>query len=98
MSDLLRRADALVDGMTDGELARSVRRGDIVRLHRGTCPQDAAALAGTARHAAVVTATVAGPRIPGAVSHVSAAVLHGLPIWGVPLGRVHVTRRPPTNG
>jgi hypothetical protein len=27
------------------------------------------------------------------VSHVSAAVLHGLRIWGVPLGRVHVTRR-----
>jgi hypothetical protein len=31
------------------------------------------------------------------VSHQSAAVLHGLPLWGVPLGRVHVTRRPPAS-
>jgi hypothetical protein len=28
------------------------------------------------------------------VSHQSAAVLHGLPLWGVPLDRVHITRRP----
>jgi predicted transcriptional regulator of viral defense system len=26
------------------------------------------------------------------VSHVSAAVLHGLPLWAVPLDRVHVTK------
>jgi hypothetical protein len=31
------------------------------------------------------------------VSHQSAAVLHGLPIWGVRLDRVHVTRRPPAS-
>jgi hypothetical protein len=29
------------------------------------------------------------------VSHQSAAVLHGLPLWDAPLDRVHVTRRPP---
>jgi hypothetical protein len=35
----------------------------------------------------------------GAVcSHVSAAVLHGLPVWQVPLGRVHVTRAPNGSG
>jgi hypothetical protein len=31
------------------------------------------------------------------VSHQSAAVLHGLPLWGVRLDRVHVTRRPPAS-
>ena len=35
----------------------------------------------------------------GAVcSHVTAAVLHGLPVWQVPLGRVHVTRAPNGSG
>jgi hypothetical protein len=32
------------------------------------------------------------------VSHISAAVLHGLRIWGVRLDRVHVTRRRRTGG
>jgi hypothetical protein len=96
--DLLRRAEALADGMSDDELARLIRRGELVRLQRGTYLQDAAPLTGRARHAAIVRATVAGLRLPGVISHVSAAVLHGLPIWNVPLGRVHVTRRPPANG
>ena len=37
---------------------------------------------------------IAGLRRPAVVSHQSAAVLHGLPLWDVPLDRVHVTRRP----
>ena len=43
-------------------------------------------------------ATVAGLRLPGIVSHLSAAVVHGLPLWNVRLGRVHLTRRPPASG
>jgi hypothetical protein len=31
---------------------------------------------------------------PAVVSHQSAAVLWGIPLWGPPLDRVHVTRRP----
>jgi predicted transcriptional regulator of viral defense system len=96
--NLLRRSDALADGMTDDELARLIRRGEVTRLQRGTYLRDTETLTGTARHAAIVRATVAGLKLPGVVSHVSAAVLHGLPIWAVPLGRVHVTRRPPANG
>jgi hypothetical protein len=40
------------------------------------------------------------PRIAGdpVVSHVSAAVLHGLPLWRVHLGQAHVTRSPPAKG
>jgi hypothetical protein len=97
MTDLIRRADALADGMSDGELARMVRRGELSRLQRGTYLPDAP-IAGAARHAAIVQATVADLRIPGVVSHVSAAVVHGLPLWEVPLGRVHLIRRPPANG
>jgi hypothetical protein len=95
---LLHRAHAIAEGMTDGELARLVRRGELTRLQRGAYRRDSDVLTDTARHAAVVAATVAGLRVPGIVSHVSAAVLHGLPLWNVPLGRVHLTRRPPTGG
>lgn len=98
MTGLLRRSEALAAGMTDGELARSVRRGELTRLRRGTYVQDASALSGAAEHAAVVAAAVADLRVPAVVSHLSAAVLHGLPMWNVRLVRVHLLRNPPANG
>jgi hypothetical protein len=94
---LLRRADAVAEGLTDGELARMVRKGDLVRLQRGAYLREELSEA-TAKHRAVVVATTAGLRVPGVVSHGSAAVLHGLPLWKVALDHVHVTRRPPANG
>jgi hypothetical protein len=44
------------------------------------------------RHRLLVEATVATASPEAVVSHVSAAVLHGLPLWRTPLGQVHVTR------
>jgi hypothetical protein len=90
---LLRR-DAVLAGWSDDELGRLVRAGELSRLRRGAyvgavLPADAAEV-----HRLLVRATVAGLRRPGIVSHQSAAVLHGLPLWDVPLDRVHVTRRP----
>ena len=32
------------------------------------------------------------------VSHISAALLHGLPVWGVPLDLVHATRDRSSSG
>jgi hypothetical protein len=97
---LLRRADALAGGFDDAELARMVRRGELRRLQRGTYAHPPAELPtdAVARHRLAVLATVPGLRSPAVVSHLSAAVLHGLPLWGVPLDRVHVTRRPPATG
>jgi hypothetical protein len=88
------RRDAVRDGWSDDELGRLVRAGQLGRVRRGAyvagpIPRDI-----TVRHRLLVRATVAGLRRPAAVSHQSAAVLHGLPLWGVPLARVHVTRRP----
>lgn len=97
---LLRRADALTGGFDDAELARMVRRGELRRLQRGAYAHSPAELPtdAAARHRLAVLATMPGLRSPAVVSHLSAAVLHGLPVWGVPLARVHVTRRPPTSG
>jgi hypothetical protein len=93
-SELLLRRDALATGRSDDELGRLVRAGQLSRLRRGAyvdqvLPPDAEAV-----HRLLVRATVAGLRRAAVVSHQSAAVLHGLPLWDVPLDRVHVTRRP----
>ena len=82
-------------GWSDDELGRLVRAGELGRLRRGAyvnglLPDDSASV-----HRLLVRATVSGLRRPGVVSHQSAAVLHGLPLWDVALDRVHVTRRPP---
>jgi hypothetical protein len=88
------RRTAIDAGWSDDELGRLVRQGDLERLRRGayvagTLPADVAAV-----HRLLVRATLAGLRRPAVVSHQSAAVLHGLPLWDAPLDRVHVTRRP----
>jgi hypothetical protein len=89
------RRDAVRSGWSDDELGRLVRAGDLERLRRGAyvngvLPDDVAGV-----HRLLVRATLAGLRQPAVVSHQSAAVLHGLPLWDVALDRVHVTRRPP---
>jgi hypothetical protein len=88
------RRDAVREGWSDDELSRLVRTGELGRLRRGayvhgTLPVDAAA-----RHHLLIRVTLAGLHRPAVVSHQSAAVLLGLPLWDVPLDRVHVTRRP----
>jgi hypothetical protein len=88
------RRDAVRDGWSDDELNRLVRSGELGRLRRGayvngTLPMDAATT-----HRLLIRATMSGLRRPAIVSHQSAAVLLGLPLWDVPLDRVHVTRRP----
>jgi hypothetical protein len=85
----------VLSGWSDDELGRLVRAGDLQRLRRGAyvngvLPADVAGV-----HRLLVRATLGGLRRPAVVSHQSAAVLHGLPLWDVALDRVHVTRRPP---
>jgi hypothetical protein len=88
------RRDAVRTGWTDDELARLVRAGELSRLRRGAYVAGALRTGGTAAHRLLVHATLAGLRRPAVVSHQSAAVLHGLQLWDVPLDRVHVTRPP----
>lgn len=92
---LILRRTALAAGFSDDELAALVRRKDWARLRRGayldgSVPDDVGQ-----RHRLLVHATLPALRRPAVVSHQSAAILHGLPLWGVRLDRVHITRRPP---
>jgi len=98
-SQLILRSAALTTGATDDELARLRRRGALQSLQRGAyVPINVlAALDHCARHRLEIQATMSGLRRAAVVSHTSAAVLHGIPLWGMSLGPVHVTRSPPAS-
>jgi very-short-patch-repair endonuclease len=89
------RREALDEGWSDGELDRLVRAGELARLRRGAYVNSTLPLAAADRHRLLIRATLAGLRRNAVVSHQSAAVLHGLPLWDVALDRVHITRSPP---
>jgi hypothetical protein len=91
-AELVLRRDAVQNGWSDEELARLARAGQWNRLRRGAYLDGQLPGTAVARHALLVAATLAGLRRSAVVSHQSAAVLLGLPMWGAQLGRVHITR------
>jgi hypothetical protein len=93
------RADAVDCGYSDSELRRRLRCGQWSRLSRdvyvepGASPADEASWDRAKRLHLLKTRAVVNRLGPGAVvSHQSAAVLHGLPTWGLDLSQVHVTK------
>jgi hypothetical protein len=92
------RADALAAGYSDSELRRRVRNGQWLRLSRNSYtehrdgPSDEPPWERAVRlH--LLKLRMANERLGDVVvSHQSAAVLHGLPTWGLDLARVHITR------
>ncbi|HVH20820.1 MAG TPA: hypothetical protein VNA11_00030 [Pseudonocardia sp.] len=80
-------------GYTDGEVRRQLRSGELVALRRdcylrGPLPDEPELRHAVAAHA------VAEHIDPGAAfSHITAVVLHGLPVWRTCMQQVHVTRR-----
>jgi very-short-patch-repair endonuclease len=91
---LILRRDAVTSGWSDGELARQTRAGGLYRVRRGAYVGGELPDRAVDRHRLLIQATLGGLRLPGVVSHQSAAVLLGMPLWGVRLDRVHITRRP----
>jgi hypothetical protein len=88
---LYRRSLLLAEGLTQLELQRMLERGNLIPVRRGAYIKGAIPDRETA-HLLGVTAAM-HELVEGAVpSHVSAAVLHRLPTWGIALDRVTVTR------
>lgn len=69
-----------------------VRAGTLSTLRRGAYVRGAPPERAEHLHLLLVRAALEHLSEAAVVSHVSAAVLHGLPVWGLPLDRVHVTR------
>lgn len=90
----LLRPALLSSGVTDDELRRMRRRGELAPITAGAYvdPGDPRLRRPESRHALLVAAAVPRLAADAVLSHVSAAVHYGLPVWNVPLGRVHATR------
>lgn len=91
---LVLRRTAIAEGRSDEELARLIRRRSWARVCRGAYLDGQLPATAIARHALLVAATSADLRRPAVVSHQSAAVLLGLPVWDAPLDKVHSPATP----
>jgi hypothetical protein len=100
ISELVFRPDLRAAGITDDELRRLRKQRQLTVVRRGAyVPSDDPRLDdAVARHALAVRAAARCLSSDAVVSHASAAVLHGLTLWKVPLGQVHVTRNRPCGG
>ncbi|WP_072806266.1 hypothetical protein [Rhodococcoides yunnanense] len=90
----LRRVDALEAGLTDFQLRLLYTEGGWRRLGYGSYVSSSnyALLSDVARHVLAVDALLPCVDDAAVVSHHSAAVLHRLPLTGINLSKVHVTR------
>lgn len=88
------RADALKVGLTDQDLTAGVRRRQLLRLRHGvyTLAEPHMMRSETQRHLLLARAVVATQRGQVALTATSAAVVHGLSVWGHDLGVVHLLR------
>lgn len=84
-------------GLTDNEIRSKIRRGELERLRRGVY-RSAPAPALEVRHRQLIDAALTVIDPTTVVSHVSAGVLHGLPVPTSSLDRATVTRRLPGHG
>lgn len=93
------RSELRAAGVTDGELRRRRRDGVLHPVRRGAYVRVGADLREReVAHALAIRAEVPRLAASAVVSHGSAALVHGLPIWDLPLTRVHVTRARRTGG
>ena len=88
------RRELLAEGYTDQQIRALVRSGALTRIRQGAYVVshlwDRMDQAG--RHRLLIRAVLKRAEPMTVVSHVSAAVERGAPVWGIPLDHVHVTR------
>jgi hypothetical protein len=94
------RRDALAAGCDDKTLARMVRAGLLHRIRRGAYI-DASVWAGldaVGRHRMTARAVLRTAHPSAVLTHVSALVEQGVPVWNVDLGEIHLTRTDARSG
>jgi hypothetical protein len=91
---VLTRDSLAAQGISEHLLRKAVRDGSVVKIGRGMYLRrtDYDELGPIGQHR-VRAMQLGGGLLEGeAISHVSAAILHGLDVWNTPLQRVHVSR------
>lgn len=88
------RRELLAEGYTDNQLCTMVRRGVLTRIRRGAYVEGALwrSLSAPERHRLLCRAVLRTSHPLTVLSHVSAAVERGVPVWGISLDEVHTTR------
>jgi hypothetical protein len=93
MNDIKLTRALLAEGYNHDDLRRLQRRSELVRVRRGAYATESSPdLAVDERHRRLVLATAPQLREGAILSHGSAAVLHGLPVWPEAVEKVHVIR------
>ncbi|ATI34522.1 hypothetical protein CPI83_22510 [Rhodococcus sp. H-CA8f] len=91
---IIRRPEQLSTGRTDSEIRQACASGNWSRIHRGAyVPSDhLSRLDAYGLHRLRVEAVAGTASAHAAVSHISAAVVHGFELWNTPLEVVHLSR------
>ena len=95
MDRILLTGELTRQGYHGTEIETMVRHGDLVRVRRGAYVPGPVSTTPTGvreQHRRLIHATLGQTGDGNVVSHMSAAVLHGLPIWSDQLARVQVIR------
>jgi hypothetical protein len=95
--DVTRAGGLLLSGYSRRQLTRLAQRGEIVRVRHGAYA-DSVPAGELERHTQLIAATWPAVDPATVLSHGSAAVLHGLPVWTDALARVTVIRRTTGHG
>lgn len=101
MSEIQLAREFMARGFTASEVRRMSRAGELERVRRGAYVAPVPAPAEfdpRVAHRRLIEATIKQSATEAAVSHGSAAALHGLPVWPGQLVRVHLTRDRPGGG
>lgn len=98
--EVLRYADEILAGQTAHSLANRVASNELIRLRPGHYVRAAEVVDAfpDVKHLLTVQSAIGLCSDGTVLSHVSAAVMHGLPIWGIDSGKVHVTKPRPSGG
>lgn len=97
---LVMRRDVVATGGDDRDLVVAVREEVLVKLRPGTfCDAKTWVAADErAKHLLLLRGVMTKARADVVASHVSAVAVHGAPLWDLPTGVVHLTRRDQRGG
>ena len=92
MNEIILLSELRARGLDHPEIRHLVRTGELERIRRGAYSRRTVDASIEQRHRRLISAITAFLGDGAAISHGSAAVMHGLPVWRSSIARIHATR------